>query len=96
MARRTKDTKMKKKKGASFMKNVLVLMFSQIMVKILGFIYKLVITNFEGFGDTGLGYYSAGYQVYSLLLALSASIPFNKKSVLTSKNSLNMIMLSLN
>lgn len=68
----TKDTNMKKKKGASFMKNVLVLMFSQIMVKILGFIYKLVITNFEGFGDTGLGYYSAGYQIYSLLLALSS------------------------
>lgn len=62
----------KKKKGASFMKNVLILMFSQIMVKILGFIYKLVITNFEGFGDTGLGYYSAGYQIYSLLLALSS------------------------
>lgn len=62
----------KKKKGASFMKNVLVLMFSQIMVKILGFIYKLVITNIEGFGNTGLGYYSAGYQIYSLLLALSS------------------------
>ena len=62
----------KKKKGASFMKNVLVLMFSQIMVKILGFIYKLVITNAPGFGNTGLGYYSAGYQIYSLLLALSS------------------------
>jgi len=72
MARRTKDTNRKRGKGTSFMKNVLVLMFSQIMVKILGFIYKLVITNFEGFGDTGLGYYSAGYQVYSLLLALSS------------------------
>ena len=47
-------------------------MFSQIMVKILGFIYKLVITNAPGFGNTGLGYYSAGYQVYSLLLALSS------------------------
>lgn len=66
------ENKSKKKKGASFMKNVLVLMFSQIMVKILGFIYKLVITNVEGFGDTGLGYYSAGYQVYALLLALSS------------------------
>ena len=52
MARRTKDTKKNKKKGTSFMRNVLVLMFSQIMVKILGFIYKLVITNFEGFGET--------------------------------------------
>lgn len=66
------DENTKKKKGASFMKNVLVLMFSQIMVKILGFIYKLVITNAPGFGNTGLGYYSAGYQIYSLLLALSS------------------------
>lgn len=60
------------KKGTSFMKNVLILMFAQIMVKILGLAYKFVITNFEGFGDTGLGYYSAGYQIYSLLLALSS------------------------
>ncbi len=60
------------KKGTSFMKNVLILMFAQIMVKILGLVYKFVITNFEGFGDTGLGYYSAGYQIYSLLLALSS------------------------
>ena len=60
------------KKAASFMKNVLILMFAQIMVKVLGLIYKFVITNFEGFGDTGLGYYSAGYQIYSVLLALSS------------------------
>lgn len=74
MEQQTKDAELKRKnkKGTSFMKNVLVLMFSQIMVKILGFIYKLVITNVEGFGDTGLGYYSAGYQVYALLLALSS------------------------
>lgn len=60
------------KKTNSFMKNVLILMFAQIMVKILGLVYKFVITNFEGFGDTGLGYYSAGYQIYSLLLAISS------------------------
>ena len=40
--------------------------------KVLGLIYKLVITNIEGFGDAGLGYYSAGYQIYSLLLTLSS------------------------
>ena len=64
--------KEKSKKSGSFMKNVLILMFAQIMVKILGLVYKFVITNFEGFGDTGLGYYSAGYQIYSVLLALSS------------------------
>ncbi len=62
----------KKPKTNSFMGNVLILMFSHIMVKILGLVYKFVITNFEGFGDTGLGYYSAGYQIYSVLLALSS------------------------
>lgn len=61
-----------KQKGASFMKNVLILMFAQISVKLLGLIYRLVITNAEGFGNTGLGYYSTGYQIYSLLLALSS------------------------
>lgn len=33
-----------KQKGASFMKNVLILMFAQISVKLLGLIYRLVIT----------------------------------------------------
>jgi stage V sporulation protein B len=64
--------KQRQKKAPSFMKNVLILMFAQIMVKVLGLVYKFVITNFEGFGDTGLGYYSAGYQIYSVLLALSS------------------------
>ena len=67
----TKETK-QTKKAPSFMKNVLILMFAQIMVKVLGLIYKLVITNIEGFGDAGLGYYSAGYQIYSVLLAISS------------------------
>lgn len=65
-----------KTKGASFMKNVLFLMCTEIIVKILGLVYKLVITNIEGFGDTGLGYYSSGYQIYALLLTLcSIGIP---------------------
>ena len=66
----------KKNKGTSFMKNVLFLMCSEIIVKILGLVYRLVITNVEGFGDAGLGYYSAGYQIYALLLTLcSIGIP---------------------
>lgn len=65
-----------KKPKISFMKNVLILMFSEITVKVLGLIYRLVITNIEGFGDTGLGYYSSGYLIYTLLLALcSMGIP---------------------
>ena len=65
-----------KQKGTSFFKNVIILMCSEIIVKILGLVYKLVITNIEGFGDTGLGYYASGYQIYALLLTLcSVGIP---------------------
>lgn len=64
--------KVKKKKSVSFMKNVLMLMIAQVLIKILGFAYRLVIINIEGFGDTGNGYYSTGYQIYSLLLTLSS------------------------
>lgn len=66
------NTEVKAKKGTSFMKNVVILMCSHLLIKLLGLIYKLVITNIEGFGDTGVGYYSAGYQIYSLLLTLSS------------------------
>ena len=62
----------KQKKQVSFMKNVLMLMIAQILIKLLGFIYRLVIINIEGFGDIGNGYYSTGYQIYSLLLTLSS------------------------
>ena len=61
-----------KKTANSFMKNVLTLIFAEVLVKVLGLIYKLVITNIEGFGDVGVGYYSAGYQIYALLLTLSS------------------------
>ena len=62
----------KTKKQVSFMKNVLMLMIAQVAIKVLGFLYRLVIINIDGFGDIGNGYYSTGYQVYSLLLTLSS------------------------
>lgn len=45
---------------------------SQLVVKLLGLIYRLVITNIDGFGDVVNGYYNAGFQIYTLLLALSS------------------------
>ena len=51
----------KKKRQVSFMKNVLMLMVAQVAIKVLGFLYRLVIINIEGFGDLGNGYYSTGY-----------------------------------
>ena len=61
-----------KKKKNTFAKNVLMLIFSQVLIKLLGLIYRLAITNVKGFGDVGNGYYSTGYQVYAVLLIISS------------------------
>ena len=66
------EEKLRKEKNTSFMKNVAMLMIAQILIKVLGFVYRLVIINVEGFGDIGNGYYDAGYTVYSLLLTLAS------------------------
>ena len=59
-------------KKQTFMSNVMIILFAQLTVKFLGIIYRLVITNIDGFGNQGNGYYSAGYQIYTLLLAISS------------------------
>lgn len=69
----------------SFMINVAIVMFSQIAVKILGMVYRIFITNIKGFGDLGNGYLNAGFQIYTLLLAVSSiGIP-NAISKMTSE-----------
>lgn len=69
----------------NFMKNVAIILFAQIAVKVLGFVYRMVIVNVPGFGNEGNGYYTAGFQVYTLLLAISSvGIP-NAISKLTSE-----------
>ena len=62
----------KQEKTRSFMGNVAIILFAQIMVKVLGLVYRMVITNIEGFGDAGNGFYNAGFQVYTVLLAISS------------------------
>ena len=54
------------------MQSVLVLMISQLVIKLLGLVYKIYLTNKEGFGDTGNAIYSSGYQIYALLLTISS------------------------
>lgn len=62
----------KKIKKESFMQGVLALMVSQVLIKLLGLMYKLYLTNKEGFGDAGNAIYNSGYQIYALLLTLSS------------------------
>lgn len=59
-------------KKPSFMTNVLIVLIAQFAVKVLGMVYRMVITNIEGFGDSGNGFYTAGFNVYTVLLAISA------------------------
>ena len=64
--------KLNEQKTHSFMGNVAIILFAQVMVKVLGLIYRMVITNIDGFGDAGNGFYNAGFQVYTVLLAISS------------------------
>ena len=64
--------KKKKNKSEGFMKSVLVLMISQVFIKLLGFIYRVYLTNREGFGDEGNAIYSGGYLIYAVLLTISS------------------------
>lgn len=54
------------------MGNVIMILFAQVMVKLLGLVYRMVITNIDGFGNSGNGFYNAGFQVYTVLLAISS------------------------
>lgn len=67
---------MRKEKGKikkeSFMQAVFSLMFSQVLIKLLGLVYNLYLTNKEGFGDAGNAIYVSAYQIYALLLTLSS------------------------
>lgn len=62
----------KKVMKQGFIQGVFALIFSQVIIKILGLVYKLYLTNKEGFGDAGNAIYSAGFQIYALLLTLSS------------------------
>ena len=58
-------------KKQTFMNGVFVIMGSQILIKLLGFIYRIVQTNIPQFADVGNSYYSSGYQVYTFILAIA-------------------------
>lgn len=59
-------------KKETFLQGVLVLMVSQVLIKILGLVQTLYLTNRKGFGDTGNAIYMGGYQIYALLLSISS------------------------
>ena len=63
---------MSKNKKETFMQGIVALIFSQIIIKCVGLLYRLYLTNKEGFGDRGNAIYGSGFQIYALLLTLSS------------------------
>ena len=59
-------------KKETFMQGVITLIFSQVLIKLLGLVYTLYLTNRQGFGDRGNGIVAAGYQIYAMLLTISS------------------------
>lgn len=74
------------KKKQTFMQGVIVLMVSQLIIKIAGLFYKIYLTNKTGFGDTGNAIYSAGFQIYALFLSISSiGVPSAISQLISSK-----------
>lgn len=68
----TEEVNKRGPKKETFMQSVITLIFSQVLIKLLGLVYNLYLTNREGFGDKGNGIVSASYQIYALLLTISS------------------------
>ncbi len=63
-------------KKSIFIKNVLILLFSQGIIKALGIVYKLYLTNKTGYGDTGNALFVAAFQIYIIFLTIcSIGVP---------------------
>lgn len=60
-------------KKQTFIKSVAVVMGAQVLIKLLGFIYRVILTNIEGFQDAGNSYYGTGYKVYVFILAIATT-----------------------
>ena len=60
-----------KNKNSSFLKQATILAAAGLIVRFIGFLYRLPMTTL--IGDNGNAIYSAGYQVYNFLLILSSA-----------------------
>ena len=72
-------------KKQTFMKSVAVVMGAQLLIKFLGFIYRVILTNIEGFQDAGNSFYGTGYKVYVFILAIATTGVPNAISKLVSE-----------
>lgn len=61
----------KKTRKSSFVKQAAILAVAGILVRVLGFLYRVPLTNM--IGDEGNGIYSAGYYIYTFFLVMSSA-----------------------
>jgi len=61
----------KKSVGRSFFSGVLILTVANLIVKVIGLLYKIPLTNM--LGDEGMGYFNTAYQIYSWLYMFSTA-----------------------
>ena len=75
---------MKTKRNTSFVKQAMFLSVSGVIVRIIGLLYGIVLTN--TIGDLGNGYYSSAYNIYSIVLMIcSYSIPMAISKIMSEK-----------
>ncbi len=61
-----------------------ILAFAGIMVRVIGLIYRIPLTNIMG--KTGLGYYTTAYDLYNILILLSSqSMPIAVSKIVSEK-----------
>ena len=82
---KTEGNHTRPRKKETFMQGVITLVFSQLLIKGLGLIYTLYLTNRPGFGDRGNGIVAASYQIYAVLLTISSTGVPNAISKLVSE-----------
>ncbi len=86
--------KIKNKKN-SFTKNIIIIMFSQALIKIIGFVYKIYLTNKSGYGDAGNAIYNSAFQIYALFLTIcSIGVPNAIAKLISSKEAIGDIKVS--
>lgn len=76
-----------KKSKSSFLVQGSILAVAGIIVRLIGLVYRIPMTNI--LGDEGIGVYSAAYQIYSVILILSSySMPLAVSKLVSAKMAL--------
>lgn len=75
----------KRSVGRSFFSGVLILTAANLIVKVIGLLYKIPLTNM--LGDEGMGYFNTAYQIYSYLYMFStAGLPVAMSMMISRMN----------